>query len=186
MIIVSNTTPLNYLIIIGEAGILHQLFGQVVIPQAVIAELQRPETPDIVRRWISQHPSWLEVRAPSAVDTTLRLGAGEREAISLAQELKADQILLDDKQARKAALERGLAVTGTLSVLEAAGQRDLINLPAALERLRQTDFRAPTQLVEDILRRHAERELSLQEQATTYPPDNGEGDEQSPEREAKN
>ena len=157
MIIISNTTPLHYLIIIGEVEILHQLFGQVIVPQAVMAELQHQQTPAHVRNWISNRPAWLDVRSPSILDSTLRLGAGESEAISLAEELKADQILLDDKKARKAALARGLPVTGTLTLLEIAGERGLINLAEAIDRLRKTTFRAPAQAIEEILRRDAER-----------------------------
>jgi len=182
MMIISNATPLHYLIMIGEVEILHRMFGQVVIPQAVIVELQRQETPEVVRRWISALPSWLEVRAPSVIDPTLKLGAGELEAISLAQELKADQILLDDKKARKAALERGLSVTGTLTILEAAGELDLIDLPAAINSLRQTNFRAPSPLIEDILRRDAERKISQQGQATTQATSVAKGDEPTDKR----
>jgi len=62
MIIVSDTTPLHYLILIGEQDLLPSLFGRVIIPQAVVMELQRSETPETVRKWMSSPPAWLEVR----------------------------------------------------------------------------------------------------------------------------
>lgn len=157
MIIVSNTTPLHYLILISEVDLLHELYGQVIIPQAVVIELQRPETPQIVFDWMNSLPAWLEVRTPLTIDLTLKLGAGECEAIALAQELKADQILLDDKKARKAAIERGLSVTGTLNVLDIAAERDLVDLPNALDRLKLTTFRASERLYEELLRLDEQR-----------------------------
>jgi len=62
MIIVSDTTPLRYLIEIEKAYILESLFGRVIIPQAVFNDLQRPKTPKPVKEWIVNHPAWLEVR----------------------------------------------------------------------------------------------------------------------------
>src|SRR5437870_12404747 len=114
MIVVSDTTPINYLILIDHVHLLHELSGRVALPQAVYDELQRESTPDKVRHWIFNRPEWLEVHLVHTPDSTLKLGLGEREAITLAQELQADLILLDDGNARRAAQARGLRVTGTL------------------------------------------------------------------------
>ena len=62
MIIVSDTTPLRYLIEIEKAHILESRFEKIVIPQAVFNDLQRPKTPQPVKEWIINHPAWLEVR----------------------------------------------------------------------------------------------------------------------------
>jgi len=70
MIIVSDTSPLHYLIQIDETHILKDLFGRVIIPEAVNAEMQREKTPSEVRNWITTHPSWLEVRRS---DTSLEV-----------------------------------------------------------------------------------------------------------------
>ena len=61
MIVVSNTTPLNYLILIGSVDILHTLFDQVCVPPAVMTELQHSHTPGAVRAWVQASPSWLLV-----------------------------------------------------------------------------------------------------------------------------
>ena len=66
MTVVSNTTPLNYLILIGQADILSKLYELIVIPEAVFNELTAQSTPQLVQEWIASKPAWLEVRpAPS-------------------------------------------------------------------------------------------------------------------------
>ena len=64
MPVVSNTSPLNYLVLIGEIEILPALHHHVVIPVAVSEELHDPATPDAVRGWIEHPPGWLEIRRP--------------------------------------------------------------------------------------------------------------------------
>jgi predicted nucleic acid-binding protein len=61
MIVIADTTPLNYLVLIGRVEILPELYGRVLIPPAVWEEFQRPETPEAVRAWISRRPAWLEI-----------------------------------------------------------------------------------------------------------------------------
>src|SRR5262245_5347299 len=66
-------------------------------------ELQRPRTPEPVRAWMTSPLTWLQIRAPHQplVTTTLCLGAGKRETLSLAQELQSYLVLLDDLEARE-------------------------------------------------------------------------------------
>ena len=162
MIIVSDTTPLNYLVLIGEIDLLEKLFQRVIVPQAVVKEFQHPNTPPIVQNWIANAPSWVEIRSATVIDPTINLGAGETEAISLAIELGADQLLIDERQARKLALARGFAVTGTLNILTFAANQELVDLPTAIVRLQHTTFRAPAALVQilldqDMLRKQAKQ-----------------------------
>ena len=154
MMVVSDTTPVNYLILIDQIHLLRELYGRVVLPQAVYDETQREGTPEKVRTWMGNVPGWVEVRAAATSDQALKLGAGEREAIALAEELKADLLLVDDGKARRAARARGLAVTGTLAVLVTAADRGLIDLTAAIAALSQTTFRAPAGLIASIMERH--------------------------------
>ena len=60
MIVIADSTPLNYLILIHQVDLLPQLFDRILIPPAVFEELQHQETPDVVRRWIASPPSWLQ------------------------------------------------------------------------------------------------------------------------------
>jgi predicted nucleic acid-binding protein len=104
-------------------------------------------------------PSWLEVRQPvSRPDAALqRLGAGERDTLLLAQELQADLVLLDDREAHAEAARRGVPTFGTLRLLEMAAQRHLLDLPTALTALAATSFYVEESLVRDLLARDAAR-----------------------------
>ena len=81
------------------------------------------------------------------------LGRGELEAIALAQELKADALLIDDQAGREEAIRRHLPVFGTLRVLAAAADAELIDLPKTVARLRQTSFRGSEELFKWVLSR---------------------------------
>lgn len=111
----------------------------------------------IVREWMSNPPAWLTVRVPLLIDHTIHLGRGETEAISLAMELHADLLLMDDRVGRRAAERRGMAVTGTLNVLEAAAERGLLDLPTVVAKLRQTNFHISEQLLSRALDTDAKR-----------------------------
>ena len=67
MIVISDTTPINYLVLIGAQDILRTLFGIVYIPPAVFDELTRPKTPAIVRQWAEKHPAWVIVQTPKSL-----------------------------------------------------------------------------------------------------------------------
>lgn len=107
------------------------------------------------------------MKGPAETTEAKGLGLGEREAISLAQEMKADAVLLDDRDAVKEAKGRGLTVLGTLALLDEAASRGLIpDLHATLERLvKETNFRrnATTDgFMRGMLRRELDRGHSQQ------------------------
>jgi predicted nucleic acid-binding protein len=86
MIVVADTSPLNYLILIGEVERLPSLYRKILIPQAVHKELLRAQTPLTVRNWAASLPAWCEERSVTGPpDLGLDdLDLGEREAIQLA------------------------------------------------------------------------------------------------------
>jgi predicted nucleic acid-binding protein len=92
MIIVSNTSPINYLILIGHINLLPELFGAIIIPQAVYSELSDASAPLPVQTWIATPPDWLKIQPVSQPSDAILdlLDPGERAAILLAQELNAD------------------------------------------------------------------------------------------------
>jgi hypothetical protein len=63
MAVVADTSPPNYLVLIGEDRLLAELYGKVIIPGAVLQELQHPKAPLAVRRWLSGGPAWLFVQS---------------------------------------------------------------------------------------------------------------------------
>ena len=160
MLVVADTSPINYLILIQHERLLPTLYTQVLVPPAVLRELEDPETPEAVRTWIANPPAWLERRAPQqplAATAFSALGAGEREAIVVAEEVQADFVLIDERDGRRVARSRALAVIGTLGVLEEAAIRGLIDLPHALAQLQATTFYASPALFEELLARDAVR-----------------------------
>lgn len=153
MIVIADTGPVNYLILIGEIEILPALFQGVLVPPSVCEELKRPHAPDPVRTWIAQPPAWLETRAPSRLPGAdlVHLGVGERDAILLAEEMGADQIIIDEIRGRREAKRRQLSYTGTLGVLAAGAGRGLLDLRSAVDRLRQTNFYITQDLLDRII-----------------------------------
>lgn len=152
MIVVADTSPINYLVQSGYVWILPKLFGQVLVPHAVIAELKHPRAPAEVRAFVNAPPSWLQCMRVSCLDAGLppSLGDGEREAISLAIETGADALLIDDFAGRKEAESRGIPSRGTLAVLLQAALRGQIDFEDALETVKKLGFRV-SRAVEKVL-----------------------------------
>lgn len=156
MIVVADTSPLNYFVQIGCESILPSLYQRVLIPRAVLDELGHPGAPKIVADWLLNPPGWVEVRRTAGLpDAALaELDPGEREAIQLAQEQRADLLLIDERRGRLEAKRRGLATTGTLGVLLAASQKGLIDAAAAYQQLTtKTNFRCSPELHAGFLQR---------------------------------
>lgn len=164
MIIIADSGPLRYLIIIEQVGLLPLLYGNIVIPQSVVNELTQTATPESVRLWMGRLPEWVTVRSPQNMpfDLPFVLGAGEREAIALTEELAADVLLADDEAARVEAARRKISVQGTLGILDLAAEHGLlVNLPETLERLRSTNFRASKRLLDFFLERDVQRKKRI-------------------------
>jgi predicted nucleic acid-binding protein len=153
MIVIADTSPINYLIEISEVEVLPALYRRVLVPPSVCAELQRARASGRVRTWIAQPPPWLEVRAPTgSPDAQLaRLDAGERDAILLAEELGADQLIIDEIRGRREAERRQLPFTGTLGVLAAAAESGLLDLRSAVGRLRRTNFHIAQNILDRLI-----------------------------------
>ena len=84
MVVVADTTPINYLVLIGQIELLSSLYNRVLIPPAVLAELRHPLAPQPVRAWANNPPQWLQMRSPSSILILSQLDPGEMEAIALA------------------------------------------------------------------------------------------------------
>ncbi|MSO23635.1 MAG: DUF3368 domain-containing protein [Acidobacteria bacterium] len=131
MIVISNTTPLNYLVLIGCAELLTALYQRIVIPEAVSKELQAVGPSNPVGIWLASSPSWLEC-GPVAIPSDLAL-SGLRRAGSHYPGARTQSRSYPD--GRREAERRHLRVVGTLGVLAEAAAREFINLPQTVEKL---------------------------------------------------
>ncbi len=128
MIVVSDTSPILSLALIERLDLLHDLYGAIMIPEAVRAEILSTDqqgAQEVARaEWISTHPIEPEV----ALKLLLReVDRGEAEAILLAVQMKAGLLLIDERKARRIAAYLDLNVAGLLDVLPAAKQQHLIS-----------------------------------------------------------
>ncbi len=154
MIVIADTSPLVVLVNLELIDILPRLFGKVVIPPAVFAELNSPKRPAVVRTYFATVPPWLVVRPPAMLLDFGGLDIGETQALSLAVELGADLVLIDERLAHRVATNRQIPVIGTIRVLERAAEAGLIDLKDAFARIRLTDFWISRRLLDERLKRH--------------------------------
>jgi predicted nucleic acid-binding protein len=152
-VVIADTGPVNYLLLIGHIDILPALFQRIVIPAAVRDELKSRKAPLVVQQWIGNPPSWAEVHeGPLVHDPAMRnLEEGEEAAIALAIELHADLILMDDREGVRVARSKGFRVTGTLGILSMAAEHRLVNLRDAFDSIKQTSFHYQQELMDEFL-----------------------------------
>lgn len=159
MIVIADTGPLNYLIQLGHADLLQELYGRVLIPDAVLRELLHRNAPEKTRLWAQNFPGWISVHRPEELDPSLSvsLGIGERQAISLALEMRAELLLIDDLPGRRAAESRHIGVAGTLSVLLQGALRGRVDFPQSLRSLKQLNFRITEALEKSMMDEYLRR-----------------------------
>lgn len=129
MIVVSNTSPLVNLATVGQLDLLRQLYGKIIIPQAVYHEIVvvgAGQPGDIEIKTFD----WIETQQANdrivVTSLELELDRGEAEAIALATALKADLLLLDERKGRVVASRLGLKFVGLLGILIEAKHKGLI------------------------------------------------------------
>ena len=158
MAVIADTSPINYLVQIGQIEILNLLYKAVLIPSSVAAELAHEESPPGVRTWIASPPRWLVLHAPPVILPAVSgLDKGESEAISLAVALQVPLILIDERRGRAVAEALRLQVIGTLRVLLSAAAANLLNLDDALLALQSTSFHLSESLLEQFIERSTKR-----------------------------
>lgn len=159
-LVVADTGPLNYLILTGDIELLPALFAEVRAPRSVCDELVDPDAPAPIRAWMARAPSWLKIcpdPPPDLSSSMADLDSGEQAAIALAIAVGADLMPMDDREGVAAARGKGLAVTGTLGVLDLAARHGLIDLAQAFERLKATSFYYRQGLLDALLAQDAKR-----------------------------
>jgi predicted nucleic acid-binding protein len=152
MIVVADTSPINYLLLIDQVDLLPSLFQAIIIPNVVRDEMLDPSAPSVLQRWIANPPPWLTVQTVFGVDATLNvLDPGEQAAIILAQTLPADLLIIDERLGRRTASDRGIPIIGTLGILDDAASQGLIELADGIARLQQTNFRISRRIIQKLL-----------------------------------
>lgn len=153
--VVVNTTPIIALALIGQLDLLRHLYGGVIIPPAVKAEVLAGG-PGSIGVAELQGANWIRtvpMQDPRRADLLSDLDRGEAEVIALAQELNAERVIIDERLARRHAKRLGLTLTGTLGVLLRAKERGLVPAVGPLiDRLRRGGIRLDNALVAEVLR----------------------------------
>ena len=157
MIVVSDTSPINNLAAINQLHLLQQLYGTVLIPEAVYQELTDPDFPVAGAKEV-QTFTWIQIRAIE--DRTMlkalssELDPGEAEAIVLALEMKAEQVLIDERRGRMIAARLNLHYTGILGVLVEAKSQGFISTvePLLDELINKAGFWVAEPLYKSVLR----------------------------------
>jgi len=156
MIIISDTSPISNLLRIRQLALLQNLYGRVMVPPIVYAEIRALETFGIDISGLSD-ADWMIVQPvrDQAFVASLQteLDPGEAEAIALSIELQANRLLIDERLGRQVAQRLGLKVTGLLGVLVAAKQDNLITelKPMLDELITKAKFRVHPDLYRQIL-----------------------------------
>jgi predicted nucleic acid-binding protein len=129
VVVVTDSSPLRALHHLGLLSLCQDLYGSVIVPEAVQNELRTPTAtcPEIE---ITDHPGF-EVRTPRSSPVELGVPAdldpGETQAITLAIELRADLLLIDERKGTQSARQLGLATIGVFGILLEAKHRALID-----------------------------------------------------------
>jgi uncharacterized protein len=153
--VIVDTSPLQYLHQVDCLGLLKKLYGTVVVPFAVCAELQVGQSqgvnvPDLGSiEWIQV----IQIPSPALIPNVTDLGQGEAEVIALGIQNPESLLILDDILGRRIADLYHLKYTGTLGVLIKAKKLGHLDAIAPIiDRLRTQGMWLTDKIVEDILR----------------------------------
>lgn len=150
MTVISDTSVLCYLALIGKLELLKSFFGHVILPQKVLDECLHPEAPLELRRVFSgQFPSFIAVEEPQAIlPETVSLDPGESAAISLAWQYRSESLLLiDERSGRAIAQALGLKVRGLAALVAEAHRKGQLDFDSAMEELQRHGFRLSSSLL---------------------------------------
>jgi predicted nucleic acid-binding protein len=158
--IVADSGPLHYLVLVDCADLLARVFDHVLIPIEVRDELSHRNAPARVKNWIGSAQPWLVIERVKEFRPITGLHPGEAAALQLALQTSTRALLIDDMDGRVAARRLGLTVVGTIGLLERMSELRLIELGAAISRLRRTNFFVSPELLNAALERDRQRRKS--------------------------
>ena len=153
--VICNTSPLQYLHQIGQLSILPALVGSIVVPPAVLAELDAGIAKGLDLPQL-ENLQWIRIQAPigaKAASLITDLGPGESQVLMLALEMPGSVALLDDALARRVATAKGISIKGTLGLLlDAKRAGHLLAVKPSLDRLQELGFRIAQQTRDAVLK----------------------------------
>jgi hypothetical protein len=152
-IVIADTSPLQYLFQIGLLDVLRELYGNVLVPEAVRDELLVGRSLGLDVPDPADFP-WITLRSTTthANVAPLELGSGETAALSLALEVADPIVVLDDAAARAAAATLNIPSTGTLGVLLLAKERGIVtSMASVITQLEQRGFRIAPAVIARVL-----------------------------------
>lgn len=162
---VSNSSPLIYLAKVNRLDLLKNLYKQIWIPETVINETvtqgkilkitDASLIEEAVGKWILVEKIKPETDLRYAfLDGNDKIGLGEKQALKLCRQLKANVFIADDKEARRVAKLLRITTIGTCGILLQARKKGLTSNHEArqiLNDLVQAKFRIETTLYRQIL-----------------------------------
>ncbi len=158
--VVSDSSPLIALYQINRFSLLEEFYEQIIIPQAVWNELidTRAENKEFFTQL--RQKGFLQIQkvpfSPTLILLKREIDEGEAEAIQLALTLKADILLVDEKEARALARTHNLTMTGVLGILmRATREKKITSLKEEIQKLEQVGFRIHPELKQKILQQHS-------------------------------
>lgn len=159
MIVVSDSTPLITLMKAMRLDVLHDLFGEVIIPEAVYQELTANDNYPDEAKLISNSEyirivSILDRKTVSVLQRATGLDLGESEAIVYADDIHADILLIDEVSGRRVAMDMGLDIMGSIGVLISAFKKGYIDAEEAdesFQKIRDANRHISEKLLDDAL-----------------------------------
>jgi predicted nucleic acid-binding protein len=147
-LVVSDASPLNYLVLVGVQEILPNLYGSILVPDQVIDELKHAGTPAVVSQWASHLPDWIEVRlGDSSRFPTLDVGEAAALAMAIGEHAR---LLVDESEARSMAGSFGVSVIGTVGIVAEAHLKSLLDFDTTIQALAATNFRAHANVISTV------------------------------------
>ncbi|MBM4466875.1 MAG: DUF3368 domain-containing protein [Chloroflexi bacterium] len=157
--VIVNNTPLVALWVLGRLDLLRELYGEVLIPQAVYEEFVATE--HTVRQTALENAPWIRpvsLANPQRARVYIGLDLGEAEVLALAEERAARLVIIDELKARRYAQRLEMPLTGTLGLLLLAKERGLVaNLAPLLAELQEAGLHLSTTLIDRALRLAGEK-----------------------------
>jgi predicted nucleic acid-binding protein len=159
MIVISDTTPVIALIKINRLDLLEKLFTEVLIPDAVFDELTTKssftnEAAIVISCSFLKKTSVQNKKSLQILQAASGLDDGESQAIILADELKSDVLIIDEKKGRKVAQQLGITITGTIGILIQAHNEGIISsdeIKQYFDQLKNSNIRLSDSLIQQAL-----------------------------------